>query len=72
MLPRHVIEGDAMKIKLTVFLVATLFFERAAFASYAIYVGKNLTVDGPAWGSFAPVQSQLNRMPIIGHCQNAA
>ena len=35
-----------MKTSLIVMLVVTLFFQSAASASYAIYVGKNLTADG--------------------------
>jgi len=35
-----------MKVKPAFLLVATLFFQHPALASYAIYVGKNLTIDG--------------------------
>lgn len=35
-----------MKVGLIVLLASVLLCQRAAFASYAIYIGKNLTTDG--------------------------
>jgi dipeptidase len=37
---------EIMKIRLILLLAGALLCQRAAFASYAIYVGKNLTTDG--------------------------
>jgi len=64
-----------MKIRPVVLLVATLLFERAAFASYAIYVGKNLTADGSVLigGSGDEVSSHwLEVVPARDHPEGAS
>jgi len=63
-----------MKIKPTFLLVTTLFFQHPAFASYAIYVGKNLTVDGSVMigGSGDEVSSHwLEIVPAREHPKGA-
>jgi dipeptidase len=64
-----------MKIRSIALLVATLLFERAAFASYAIYVGKNLTADGSVFigGSGDEVSSHwLEVVPARDHPKGAS
>lgn len=63
-----------MKIKPILLLVGALLCQRAAFASYAIYVGKNLTTDGSVLigGSGDEVSSHwLEVVPAKDHPQDA-
>ena len=70
MAPLHAIYWGRQKIGPIVLLVAMLCCQRAAFASYAIYVGKNLTADGSVLtgGSGDEVSSHwLEVVPAKGH-----
>lgn len=63
-----------MKIKRTILIVSMLLLDRAAVASYAIYVGKNLTTDGSVFigGSGDEVSSHwLEVVPAHDHPEGA-
>jgi len=63
-----------MKIRMILLLVATLLIHHSAFASYAIYVGKNLTADGSVLigGSGDEVSSHwLEIVPAKDHPEGA-
>ncbi len=64
-----------MKIGSIILLAVTLLFQRAAFASYAIYVGKNLAADGSVLigGSGDEVSSHwLEVVPAQDHPKGAS